>query len=506
MREEKDDISLSLKVQGDSSEVIDNPLVRLTNYVLKVTYRGQNVEIPFTPSIGYVKVDKNDLTILPTDFNSAYSPSSSNSVMVVPLTLHTESAAYLPNLREWNPASLNNLNEAYNGANPLSFKNYYSNLGMNLNVVITDPVDVTNPDFYVEKVYSNKKPYDGLFQVINDSFEVIKTRYTADELKVFDSNHDGQIDNINFVSNYDATNWGYSLWPHQGQTFNTEGSVDSLVVNTYCVNSFTKACTVGELTQIHEQGHVFGLLDYYDYSNNNSTNINYIGRADMQSDNIFDWNSYSKLAVGTASPYVVTGYEDSIDIDILPSAVNNDCIIIPANYDTWNGSAYDEYFLVELFSKKNINAEFWNSYGRLNDTDFGIRIYHVDSRLYDQFKDKEASDNKEDWSGFTIVGANNSSDYKAPGLGNPAEWGDYKQLCLIQKEGIDTFGDEISSHHYLLSSDMFYAGEEFNFNDYKHFLSKSGQTVTTMDNGEDFPWTIKIVSANIDGATIRIYK
>ena len=503
MTQEREDISLTLNKEGGSDNVINQPLERLKEYTLTVSYKTKSSTITFTPTLGVRKVNKEDLTILPTDFNPAYSPNSSTKTMVVPVTLHTNTTEYV--LKTWNATALAALENAYTNSNPLSYKSYYANLGLNMDILVTEPVEENT--LLVEQIAPQNKPWNNLYAMINNVFDVIKTRYTAEQLAEFDSNQDGQIDNIHIIPNYDESDWGKCFWPHQGQTFNSTGQPNNLVVNTYCVGNYTKASTLGDVTQVHEQGHVFGLLDYYDYTGMGTSKINYVGQADMQSHNIFDWNSYSKLSIGLSDPYVITGYEDSVEVTIRDSATSNECLIIPADYATWNGSAYDEYFLVELFSKKGINATFWDAYGHLTASDYGVRVYHVDSRLYDLFKDQEASLDHSEWSGFTIIGANNCSDYTALGIGNPKQWGDFKQLTVIQKGGIDTFGNaSTSARHYLDSTDLFYTNDVFDFANYNHFLSKSGQSVSSMDNGELFNWKFKVKSATIDTATIEVYR
>ena len=79
-----------------------------------------------------------------------------------------------------------------------------------------------------------------------------------------------------------------------------------------------------------------------------------------------------------------------------------------------------------------------------------------------------------------------------------------KQLALIQKGGVDTFGQ--NSVAMLQETDLFKTGDTFTFNNYKHFLSKSGATVTRMDNGETFPWTIEFEEVTPNYARIRFHK
>ena len=68
---------------------------------------------------------------------------------------------------------------------------------------------------------------------------------------------------------------------------------------------------------------------------------------------------------------------------------------------------------------------------------------------------------------------------------------------------MDTFGDPYANH-FLSKDDLFHKGDVFTFNKYKHFLSKSGKTVTTMDNGETFPYKITFTSMSATQTTVKI--
>ena len=500
-------VTYKLHLDGDNTDLTNENIEEHLNYVLEVKYKDYVANLPFHAELGIKKIDKKDLTVLPKDFNDAYSPLNGevHNALVIPLTFHADDEIeYASNLREWNATSLQQLRDAYDE----NFVRYYQSLGVNFNITVTDPYDITNPAWHVEKLLEQDKPYTLLYAVIASVFPQERAKHDATYWHQFDIDGDGQIDDVHFVGNFVHNKWGTSLWPHQSQTFNPNANPDLIVVNSYTYNHFDNAISTTDMTSVHEQGHAFGLLDYYDYTEENGhlIDINYVGNIDMQSSNTYDWNSYSKLSCGLVSPYVVTGYESDCEVTIQAAAVNGDCIIVPADYQTWNGSAYDEYFLIELFAKKGINEEFWDS---LIGEDYGIRIYHVDARLYNQLTGSEPDVNdKENWPNLGIgIGANNSYDYTALGVGSVAEWKDFKQLCLIQKGKVDTFGKKGGIFRRRLnSSDLFYAGDVFTFNDYRHFLSKTEQNVTSMDNGEKFPWTIEIVSASIDEATIRFTK
>ena len=499
-------ISYKLYKEGSDIDVTDQLIEDHTRYELKVSYNNRTpYAVYFAPELGIKKIAKEDLKVTPKDFNKAYSPvnKGTHNAYVIPLTFHAENEADFPGCsKTWDAAALTDLEYSYQ----TTFVPYYAALGINFNVTIGNVYDITNPMWSVEKLIAQEKPFTLLYAVIASVFPQERAKHDSEYWKQFDIDGDGQIDDIHFVGNFIHDQWGTALWPHQSQTFNPNADPECIVVNSYTYNNFDNATNAHDLTSIHEQGHAFGLLDYYDYTidNGHLSNINYVGNIDMQSSNTYDWNSYSKLSCGLVSPYVVTGYANDCEVTIKPSAENGDCVIVPADYSTWNGSAFDEYFLVELFANTGVNQDFWNF-----SEDYGVRIYHVDSRLYNQLTSSEPDvEDKENWPNLGIgIGANNSYDYNALGVGSVAEWKDFKQLCLIQKGKEDTFGKKGSGFRRDLAvEDMFYAGDTFTFNEYKHFLSKTGQPVNTMDNGENFPWTITVEAASASEATIRFTK
>ena len=233
----------------------------------------------------------------------------------------------------------------------------------------------------------------------------------------------------------------------------------------------------------------------------------------MQDGNCFDWNSFSKLSVGWISPLVV---RDECSINLKSASKTGDCIIIPADESTFNKSAFDEYFLLEYFTMDGNNQYFAtayknycvNAYGATaskvdftNTDNYGVRLYHVDARAFG-------------WSGYSFyettdtsvaiyqVTDNNSYDYEDR-YSYFEEFADYKLLSIIQAGKTDTFGST-SGRHYLTADDLFREGKEFTFSAYSKFLSKSHNTVTKMDNGEDFPYRITFSNMTTDSITVNI--
>ena len=127
-------------------------------------------------------------------------------------------------------------------------------------------------------------------------------------------------------------------------------------------------------TYIHEVGHLLGLEDYY---NTDSELYGPTGRADMMDYSVGDHTGYSKMLLDWTRPYVVT---DTTEITLRPFYNSGDLILIK---DNWNGTAMDEYLLLEFYSPNGLNAHdsrLTNSNPQLMQH-AGIKVYHVDARL-----------------------------------------------------------------------------------------------------------------------------
>ena len=96
----------------------------------------------------------------------------------------------------------------------------------------------------------------------------------------------------------------------------------------------------------------------------------------------------------------------------------------------------------------------------------------------------------------------NYSDYGVEAIYD--EWADFKLITTIQKGKTNTFAS--GSRTFLTPDDLFYAGDTFTFDEYRHFLTKSGASIIAMDNGETFPYEIEIVSVSPQEARIKFSK
>ena len=77
-------------------------------------------------------------------------------------------------------------------------------------------------------------------------------------------------------------------------------------------------------------------------------------KAIMMDFNIIDHNAYSKYALGWIKPYVVTG---ATTITLKPSATSGQAILLPTSTNGWNGSAFDEYMLLEFYTPTLLNKK-----------------------------------------------------------------------------------------------------------------------------------------------------
>ena len=497
-------IKFTLYKDGSNEDVIDEVLESGQKYNLFVKYGDVFDVTSFTVDEKVSLLKKEDFSITYHDVDPYYSvPSGNVKMLVIPVNLQGSW------LDPWDSSYLDIVNDLYFGDGSLTLKSYYntaSNGVMNFSGMVSEVFDYTT---HTSNEIQNNQSY--LVDMLNKSLAAIENNHPEIDWKEYDLDQNGVIDNIHIVTNFDPSAyesetgksaWSTNLWPHMSM-LNNQPSKERPTIHTYScgvLNHLTDGISKSAITPIHEQGHIFGLPDYYDYAGL----VDYLGSIDMQSANVLDWNSYSKLSVGWTDALVV---KDACTVTIDAASLGGKCLIIPANPETFNNSAFDEYFLIELFSKHGNNAKFgyvWNSiFGKKGG--FGAKLYHVDGRLFNENGNEVSNPRK----GFQAI-CNNSYDYTRqmyPGFPGLKKLADMKLLTIIQKGGVDTFGDENQSYGtHLKEADLFSAGDIFTFEKYSKFLSKRHYSIETMDNGEKFPYTIEFLRMDDKTATIKITK
>ena len=152
----------------------------------------------------------------------------------------------------------------------------------------------------------------------------------------------------------------------------------------YFASECVEAPQVDAHTFIHETGHLLSLPDYYSYD----VSFGPQGGLAMMDFNIGDQDAFSKMSLGWANPYYA---EEDCVVTLRPNESSGDCLIIA---DNWNGTAFDEYLLLDLETPTGVNElDSSTSYSGwpLYYSTPGIRLYHVDARL-GEFKYVSMSD------------------------------------------------------------------------------------------------------------------
>lgn len=254
-----------------------------------------------------------------------------------------------------------------------------------------------NLSFEIASIYkpnmSAKSAYDnyGSSQTNSDNgvtlTEAALANYrSSHSLTQFDSDGNGFIDGVIAVyscPNYsigkltftDSTGyfWAYTFWANNDPNrLNPTMSTYFWLSQDFLINNNG----IDAHTLIHEFGHMLGLDDYYADSNHR---FNPTGGSLMMDHNILDHDSYSKAVLGWTDPIVV---DEDCTVEIGPANSTGDCIIIPTG--SWNGTVYDEYLLLELYTPDGLNyldSHIRYNNGLLGYTVPGIKIYHIDSRV-----------------------------------------------------------------------------------------------------------------------------
>lgn len=283
--------------------------------------------------------------------------------------------------------------------------------------------------------------------------------------------------------------WAYTNWISTTSDVNSPkvcsfmwASYDFMYSKSTANEKLGNECASGDSTNsklildthvfIHEVGHMFGLVDYYDYSYKYSP----AGAFSMQDHNIGSHDPYSVMALGWCDPYIPT---KSCTITLNTFQSSRDCIVLSNSWNDIN-SPFDEYLLVEFYSPDGLNQfDHEHAYQNIRATgadECGIRLWHVDARLvYDTYKDpsKFTCDPKIKNSRVmhmmsnTYGGSTYARGYTTP-LGNA--YTNYNILQLIRNE--ETM--DYQPHYAFDNLSLFKNGKKFTMNTFgKQFVNKA---------------------------------
>lgn len=222
--------------------------------------------------------------------------------------------------------------------------------------------------------------------VIDLAIEALEDyKINNDDVLDFDNDKDGFVDGVAFIysANYETRNsafWAYQSAANLSPNKNSPTLKTFLWASYQYMNANDVFTSVDGHTYIHETGHLLGLKDYY--PQDSTQKCKPLGGMDMMDYNLGDENTFSKLLLNWTRPYVIT---DETTITIEAAYKKGDCILIPAG--SWNGSAMDEYLLLELYSPHGLN-EYDSSTQYQYDNEIislmtkpGVKIFHVDARI-----------------------------------------------------------------------------------------------------------------------------
>jgi len=212
----------------------------------------------------------------------------------------------------------------------------------------------------------------------------------------FDSDKDGYIDLIWQVYAYPYTSGDTSFWwAYVTYTGNQPNATNPQIMTLAWAS--TKFMTENfngydPHTFIHETGHTYGVNDYYDYNNTWRP----MGTVDYMDGNLGDHNAYTKFMYGWVEPWVLReedleGDKEAV-ITLRAQTLSGDCLVLAS--PNYNGTAFDEYLMVELvgpygLAKRDYMGGYTNYTGFRNP---GIRITHVDARMYNSDHDAVVTD------------------------------------------------------------------------------------------------------------------
>ena len=363
--------------------------------------------------------------------------------------------------------------------------------------------------------------------LVNSAVNWYKKTYSVNDMKAFDADSNGYIDSVILIyaaPDYSASEnlyagnmWAYTTWimkeslrdyDDPGPNAYFWASYDFMYGEDHPHNfrhyksGDTRYCNIDTHTYIHEFGHILGLNDYYDYSQQYSP----AGGFSMQDQNVGGHDPYSLLTYGFIDPYVVT---DSTTITISDFQSSGDVVLI-SNKESVN-SPFDEYILLELYTPTGLN-EFDSTYKYMDKNpigvnEVGIRIWHVDGRLIyaTSSYDITAAHNTTNpyINGYGVWNMMGNTYYSATlgeVKGSPLgkDYMDYNELQLIRNDVEVSFKDT----NTFDSSFLFKQGDTFSLSKFnKQFVNKY-----YLNDGSLFSFNIEITSIEDNKATITITK
>ena len=463
----------------------------------------------------YIKNNVYDLSNCPTLGEA--------NVLIIPIWF-TDSTTYISTSKKASVRS--DIEKAYLGTNEetgwRSVKTYYEELSqgkLTLNGVVAPwyACGQSSSDFYTDSSATSSL----VATATSNYFSTSGAKRTD-----FDKDKDGYLDAVLLIygaPDYAAAKtandnmWAYCYWLQQTSYKNVSNpgpnvffwaSYDFMYSSGSKATAATGAsnygggdqsyCNIDTHTYIHEMGHVLGLEDYYDYSQQYTP----AGSFSMQDYNVGSHDPYSAMAYGYVDPYVPTS---TATIELKPFQGNNEVILLSTHNSSVN-SPFDEYLLLELYTPTGLNKfdvdyHYHGNYPQGPNT-VGIRLWHVDARL--------TTYTGSSWSTSLIT--NPTAGYVSHAMSNTYYKSAVKDYCSVLGSGyydyniLQLIRNNKSATYQptddLSSSSLFKAGDTFSMSTYGSQFVKTGK----MNSNTTLGWTFKVNNCSSTGASITVTK
>ena len=424
-----------------------------------------------------------------------------------------------------------------------SVKTYYekeSNRRLSINGLVSDwyELNYKYDDFNYFMDIGPRNNSKTIYDLVTDATNWYFNSH-SDNRKNYDYDGDGYLDGVILIygcpdrsalqkSNTSGSNsdYGDSLWAFTGWLGNnTIQDVNKPAANCFLWASYdfmysekdaysrtgkstyasgnTKTCILDTHTYIHEVGHIFGLDDYYDYSNK----YNPAGGFSMQDHNVGGHDPFSCLALGWADAYVP--YEDC-QITLHPFQSSHQLIVLSPSFNTVS-SPFDEYLLLELYTPTGLNkhdTQYLYKDGSAKGVDeTGIRLWHVDARLVEV---KNVYNAANSLTIYTTPFKNNALMMSNTYLSSTSyaylspcgeEYADFNLLQLIRNNPKETYHPKDN----FAKSDLFTNGDTFDMETYKKQFVFNGKLNSNTEL--DWSFSVSIKGSNENAvATITLHK
>ena len=369
---------------------------------------------------------------------------------------------------------------------------------------------------------------------------------SSDVKKTFDCDKDGYLDGVMLIyaapdfqalgNNSYQNLWAYCHWIQDKAVKNTNnpganaffwasydfmygsGKAKSRAGTSYS-NGDTSHANIDTHTYIHEMGHMFGLMDYYDYTKQYDP----AGSFSMQDANIGGHDPFSSFALGWGKAYVPT---KTTTIDLKPFSTSGELIILKPDPESYIFSPFDEYLILEYYTPTGLNEfdttyKYMNSEGKnypMGSQAPGIRLWHVDARLlYPEtynpstgsyvYNEHNITTNPTSFTayGVTLMMSNtyykNGEDegYLSP-LGK--SYSDYNLLQLIRNSSLASHKVAYNNSSYFSASNLFTYGDTFTMKEFeKQFVGSE-----KLNNGQDLGFSFQVNGCLEEYASITITK